>query len=60
MKYCAPRLRKNLVPRKSLLKILTQSITDDIPGILLSAPAGYGKTTLIRQWSEMSENTQTY
>jgi ATP/maltotriose-dependent transcriptional regulator MalT len=45
MKYCAPRLRKNLVPRKSLLKILTQSITDDIPGpgfILLSAPAGYG------------------
>jgi LuxR family maltose regulon positive regulatory protein len=59
MKYSAPRLRKNLVPRKSLLKILTQSITDDIPGILLSAPAGYGKTTLIRQWSEMSENTQT-
>lgn len=42
--------RKNLVPRTRLLEYLENS--REIPFILVSAPAGYGKTTLINSYLE--------
>jgi LuxR family maltose regulon positive regulatory protein len=49
-KLTAPELRPGLVPRQSLLHRLAGS--SDVPVVLLTAPAGYGKTTLLRQWTE--------
>src|ERR1035437_217773 len=47
-KFFIPRPRKVLVQRDQLFTLLN----DGIPGklILVSAPAGYGKTTLITAW----------
>lgn len=44
----APRLRPALVPRQRLLSLL-----DGVhePAVLLAAPGGYGKTTLLTQWA---------
>ncbi len=44
-----PRLRANLLPRTALHDRLSAF---DGPAILVCAAAGYGKTTLIRQWIE--------
>jgi LuxR family transcriptional regulator, maltose regulon positive regulatory protein len=43
-----PILRRASVPRTSLLRRLERE--QDRPLILLAAPAGYGKTTLLSQW----------
>jgi LuxR family transcriptional regulator, maltose regulon positive regulatory protein len=43
-----PRLRPQLVPRHHLIKRLQQAM--EVPLTLLSAPAGFGKTTLLCQW----------
>src|SRR5215469_4536691 len=43
-----PRLRPQLVPRHPLIKRLQQGM--EAPLTLLSAPAGFGKTTLLCQW----------
>lgn len=43
-----PRLRARLVPRSDLVKRLQQGATGSLT--LVSAPAGYGKTTLLAQW----------
>ena len=45
-----PRLRRGIVRRERLIRTLVQSA--DIPLVLVRAPAGYGKTTLLRQWSQ--------
>ena len=45
-----PRLRRGTVRRDRLVRMLVQSA--DIPLVLVRAPAGYGKTTLLSQWSE--------
>jgi LuxR family maltose regulon positive regulatory protein len=45
-----PVLRDNLVERKNLFQRLNRIF--DAKFALISAPAGYGKTTLIRAWSE--------
>ncbi len=42
--------KKNVVPRTRLLELLENS--REIPFILVSAPAGYGKTTLINSYLE--------
>lgn len=47
-KLFIPYPRKNIVPRPLLLEKLTQGLTK--PLILVSAPAGYGKTTLLAEW----------
>jgi LuxR family transcriptional regulator, maltose regulon positive regulatory protein len=47
-KLQAPRLRSQLVPRTRLLRRLQQAYTSTLT--LLSAPAGFGKTTLLAQW----------
>jgi LuxR family maltose regulon positive regulatory protein len=44
-----PRLRAGLVARERLVRRLTEA--RDVPLALLVAPAGYGKTTLLAQWS---------
>ncbi len=47
-KCMIPPLRAQLLPRESLLGILNQSRS--VPLTLLSAPAGFGKTTLLSIW----------
>ncbi len=43
-----PSLRSNLVPRERLLERLDQGLHSKL--ILVSAPAGFGKTTLLCEW----------
>ncbi len=47
-KLALPRPRHSLVPRESLFSLLDSSMDHAIT--LLSAPAGFGKTTLARTW----------
>jgi LuxR family transcriptional regulator, maltose regulon positive regulatory protein len=47
-KLVPPRLRAALVPRAALLERLDQGLERSLT--LVSAPAGFGKTTLVRQW----------
>ncbi len=49
----APRLRPRLVSRAHLIEQLQQGVEG--PLTLLSAPAGFGKTTLLAQWLQESE-----
>jgi LuxR family maltose regulon positive regulatory protein len=51
-KVSLPILRHILVPRKKVLNQLSQGIQDGHLLTLVSAPAGYGKTTTIRMWVE--------
>ncbi len=45
-----PRLRRGTVRRDRLVRRLAQST--EVPLVLLRAPAGYGKTTLLCQWAQ--------
>ena len=47
-KLAPPRLRSALVPRESLLTRLDAGLEHKLT--LLSAPAGFGKTTLVSHW----------
>lgn len=47
-KLCAPTLRAELVPRPRLMARLTEGLACRLT--LVSAPAGFGKTTLIAAW----------
>src|SRR6266508_603018 len=49
-KISLPILRHILVPRKKVLRQLSEGIQDGHLLTLVSAPAGYGKTTTIRMW----------
>lgn len=51
-KFSLPILRHVLVPRIKVLNQLSQGIQDGHLLTLVSAPAGYGKTTTIRMWVE--------
>lgn len=51
-KVSMPILRQSLVPRKRVLKQFREGIQDRHLLILVSAPAGYGKTTAVRMWVE--------
>jgi LuxR family maltose regulon positive regulatory protein len=51
-KVSLPRLRHILVPRNKVLRQLSQGVQDGHLLTLVSAPAGYGKTTTIRMWVE--------
>lgn len=48
IKLHAPRLRTSLVHRLHLIERLQQGIQGSL--VLVSAPAGFGKTTLLAQW----------
>ncbi len=43
-----PRLRTQLIPRSHLIERLQRGVADTLT--LVSAPAGFGKTTLLTQW----------
>ena len=49
-KLYAPPPRPELVPRPRLLKRLDEGLQPGMRLILVSAPAGYGKTTLVSNW----------
>jgi LuxR family transcriptional regulator, maltose regulon positive regulatory protein len=51
-KLTPPRLRQSLVVRSNLLDRLNASLDGDVT--LVTAPAGYGKTTLIAEWVEQA------
>lgn|GEM_PF-2691791 len=51
----------NLVPRKKLFDFIDQSINKDNKLLLVSAPAGYGKTSLVSEWiNKYKSNTVWY
>lgn len=47
-KFHLPPLHPSLVSRERLLKLLDRALEYRL--VLVSAPAGFGKTTLVRQW----------
>jgi LuxR family maltose regulon positive regulatory protein len=49
-KLIVPPLRPNLVPRPHLIERLNQSLQLHRKLTLVSAPAGFGKTTLVSEW----------
>jgi LuxR family maltose regulon positive regulatory protein len=49
-KLYTPPLRPNLVSRPRLIERLNQGLAEDKKLTLISAPAGFGKTTLITEW----------
>jgi len=49
-KIILPNTRTDLVIRTNLMEILNEGLTRPSALILISAPAGYGKTTLIVSW----------
>jgi LuxR family maltose regulon positive regulatory protein len=51
-KFTIPPLRAQILPRERLIAILNQSRL--VPLILLSASAGFGKTTLLSAWAGQS------
>jgi LuxR family maltose regulon positive regulatory protein len=57
-KLYKPRPRTQLVPRAHLVKRLKQGMTG--PLTLISAPAGFGKTTLLAQWLAESDMAVTW
>lgn len=54
---CSYRLQ-NSVERKNLLRLLDNAV--NYPVVLINAPAGYGKTTLISQWCADKKNIGWY
>src|SRR5512143_1880341 len=57
-KLYAPALRRELVPRPRLLASLDAGTR--IKLILVAAPAGYGKTTLVSSWLHQSGIPSTW
>ncbi len=51
-KVSLPIMRASLVPRKKVLTRLSEGVQDGHLLTLVSAPAGYGKTTTVRMWVE--------
>ncbi|MCE7990275.1 MAG: hypothetical protein DYG89_54745 [Caldilinea sp. CFX5] len=52
-KLAPPRLHTSLLPRTLLLARLTEAVERKLT--LLSAPAGFGKTTLVSQWVKQQD-----
>ena len=57
-KFFIPSSRANLVERDRLIQELHQSIKGKLT--LISAPAGFGKTTLLAQWLQQTEFSYTW
>jgi len=54
-KLFVPPPRSNLVPRPRLVERLNQGLALGNKLTLVSAPAGFGKTTLLSDWAEQSD-----
>ena len=52
-KLYIPKPRPNLVPRTRLIEQLNKAVNHKLT--LISAPAGFGKTTLLSEWISKSE-----
>ncbi len=52
-KLYVPRLRPSLVPRPRLIEKLNTGLSSKLT--LVSAPAGFGKTTLVTDWLSQVE-----
>ena len=52
-KLCIPPVRRNLVPRPRLIEQLNAGLQCKLT--LVSAPAGFGKTTLLSEWATGAE-----
>jgi LuxR family maltose regulon positive regulatory protein len=52
-KLYRPRSRSDLIPRARLLERLNAGLSGNVT--LISAPAGFGKTTLLAEWLETSD-----
>jgi LuxR family maltose regulon positive regulatory protein len=50
-KLFVPAIRPGLVPRPHLIERLNEGVRLGRELTLLSAPAGYGKTTLLSEWA---------
>lgn len=59
-KFFIPSGRKNLVPRPRLLSVLDDAWEKDCKLTLVSAPAGYGKTTLVAEWLQGVQANSTW
>jgi LuxR family maltose regulon positive regulatory protein len=57
-KLFVPRLRRNRVPRPRLVARLSQGLAGKLT--LVSAPAGFGKTTLISEWLQQVDRPFTW
>ena len=49
-KFHLPATRARLVPRPRLWQRLAEALTRERSLIVISAPAGFGKTTLLSEW----------
>lgn len=58
-KLYVPRLRPFLVPRHHLIEKLNQGLQQGCKLTLVSAPAGFGKTTLIADWGLRISESET-
>ena len=56
-KHYVPSLRPGLVARPRLIERLNEG--DQVKLILVSAPAGFGKSTLLSEWVQSIENPVT-
>jgi len=54
-KFYVPPVRSNLVPRRHLIERLDEGLRLRHRLTLVSAPAGFGKTTLLSEWIHHSE-----
>ncbi len=52
-KLAAPPLRRGILRRARIVEAIEGGV--DVPLTLVAAPAGYGKTTAVRTWAEISE-----
>src|SRR5689334_24768439 len=57
-KLYIPRLRPNVVSRPRLLERLNEGLHRKL--ILIAAPAGFGKTTLVSEWVEGIERATAW
>ena len=57
-KFRIPQTRTTSVPRPRLVERLQQGLTQKL--ILISAPAGYGKTTLLCEWLTTREQATAW
>jgi LuxR family maltose regulon positive regulatory protein len=53
-----PRIRPDLLPRSHLIGRLEQAASRDV--VLVSTPAGFGKTTLLASWAKRTERPLTW
>lgn len=54
-KFYIPALRPDLVSRPRLVRRLNDGLSSGCHLTLVSAPAGFGKTTLLSEWAQSSE-----